>query len=178
MPKTRRERCPQCGFLDVIKWGKQSGHQRYKCKNCGTIFTFRRKDISKKNRFVWFEWWILMKQTVPQISQLSGISERQLYRLFDEYLDEYPQWEIQRREKVNLLIDGTWFPNKMCLIVYRDETVKATLFYRLTDEEWENEIREDLENLMSAGVEIESVISDGGGNIIKAVKKACPEVVR
>ena len=178
MPKTRRERCPQCGFLDVIKWGKQSGHQRYKCKNCGTIFTFRRKDISNKNRFVWFEWWILRKQTVPQISQLSGISERQLYRWFDEYLDEYPQWEIQRREKVNLLIDGTWFPNKMCLIVYRDETVKATLFYRLTDEEWENEIREDLENLMSAGVEIESVTSDGGRNIIKAVKKACPEVVR
>lgn len=80
MPKTRRERCPQCGFLDGIKWGNQSGYQRYKCKNCGTIFTFRRKDVIKRNRFVWFERWILRKQTVPLISQLSGISERQLYR--------------------------------------------------------------------------------------------------
>ena len=62
----------------------------------------------------------------------------------------------------------------MCLIVYRAETVKATLFYWLTDEEWENEIREDLENLMSADIEIESVTSDGGRNIIKAVKKGLP----
>lgn len=138
MVKSRRERCPHCGYLDVIKWGRQCGHQRYKCKNCGALFTFRRKDISKANRFIWFEWWILRKQTIRQISELSGHSERQLYRWFDEYLEHYPTWEIQRRERVNLLIDGTWFPNKMCLIVYRDETVKTTLFYRLTDDEWKN----------------------------------------
>ena len=75
MAKSRRERCPYCGFLDVIKWGKQCDHQRYKCKNCGSLFTFRRKDVSKANRFVWFEWWILRKQTVPQIAELSGCSE-------------------------------------------------------------------------------------------------------
>ena len=130
MAKTRRERCPNCGFLEVIKWGRRGNHQRYKCKNCGSLFTFRRKDISKANRFVWFEWWVLRKQTIPQISELSGYSERQLYRWFNEYLEEYPTWNIQRQEKVNLLIDGTWFPNKMCLVVYRDETVKTTLLYR------------------------------------------------
>ena len=27
MQKTRHERCPECGSKDVIKWGKQSGHQ-------------------------------------------------------------------------------------------------------------------------------------------------------
>ena len=61
MAKTRRERCPHCGFLEVIKWGRRANHQRYKCKNCGSLFTFRRKDVSKANRFVWFEWWILRK---------------------------------------------------------------------------------------------------------------------
>ncbi|MBR2129248.1 MAG: helix-turn-helix domain-containing protein [Bacteroidales bacterium] len=75
MSKTRRERCLNCGFLDVIKWGRRD------------LFTFRRKDVSKANRFVWFEWWILRKQTVPQIAELSGCSERQLYRWFDEYLE-------------------------------------------------------------------------------------------
>ena len=74
MAKTRRERCPHCGFLAAIKWGRQCGHQRYKCKNCGSLFTFRRKDISKVNRFVWFEWWILRKQTITQISELIGYS--------------------------------------------------------------------------------------------------------
>ena len=174
MPKTRRERCPQCGFLEVIKWGKRDGHQRYKCKNCGSLFTFRRKDIGKSNRFVWFEWWILGKQTLEQISTLSGYSTRQLSRWFDEYLDSCPIWRIRFHERVNLLIDGTWFPNKLCLVLYRNETVKSTLFYRLTDDEWEDEMWEDLRNIQSLGIEIESVTSDGGANIIKAVRKACP----
>ena len=178
MPKTRRERCPQCGFLDVVKWGKRDGHQRYKCKNCGSLFTFRRKDIGKSNRFVWFEWWILGKQTLEQISALSGYSTRQLSRWFDEYLDSCPAWRIKFHEKVNLLIDGTWFPNKLCLVLYRNETVKSTLFYRLTDDEWEDEMVEDLRNIQSLGIEIESVTSDGGANIIKSVRKACPNATR
>lgn len=178
MPKTRRERCPQCGFLDVVRWGKRDGHQRYKCRNCGSLFTFRRKDIGKSNRFVWFEWWILGKQTLEQLSALSGYSTRQLSRWFDEYLDNCPVWGIKFHEKVNLLIDGTWFPNKLCLVLYRNETVKSTLFYRLTDDEWEEEMVEDLRNIQSLGIEIESVTSDGGANIIKAVRKACPNATR
>ena len=102
-----------------------------------TLFTFRRKDIGKQNRFVWFEWWILGKQTLEQISTLSGYSTRQLSRWFDEYLNECPVWMVRFHEKVNLLIDGTWFPNKLCLVLYRNETVKSTLFYRLTDDEWD-----------------------------------------
>ena len=178
MSKNRKERCPECGFLDVIKWGKRGGHQRYKCKNCGSLFTFRRKDISKVNRFVWFEWWILGKQTIEQISALSGYSTRQLSRWFDEYLEECPAWEVKFHERVNLLIDGTWFPNKLCLVLYRNETVKSTLFYRMTDDEWEEEMVEDLRNIQRLGIEIESVTSDGGANIIKAVRKACPKAVR
>lgn len=105
MQKTRHERCQECGSKDVIKWGKQGGHQRYKCRGCGALFTFRRKDVSKSNRFVWFKWWILGKQTIKQVSEISGYSERQLSRYFDEYLRSYPEWKVQKREKVNLLID-------------------------------------------------------------------------
>lgn len=116
---------------------------------------------------MWFEWWILGKQTLEQISALSGYSTRQLSRWFDEYLDSCPAWRIKFHGKVNLLIDGTWFPNKLCLVLYRNETVKSTLFYRLTDDEWEDEMVEDLRNIQSLGIEIESVTSDGGANIIK-----------
>lgn len=178
MSKLRRERCPLCGFLDTIKWGQQNGHQRYKCKCCGSHFTARRKDVSSANRFVWFKWWVLRKQTIGEISELSGYSTRQLSRWFDEYLDQYPEWVIQRRDRVNLLIDGTWFPNKVCLVLYRDETVKTTLFYRLTDQEWEDEIKEDLQNIVNLGIEIESITTDGGTAIIKAIKKICPEAKR
>ena len=109
---------------------------------------------------------------------MSGYSERSIRNWFDDYLKSYPQWEIQRREKVNLLIDGTWFPNKLCLVLFRDENIKTTLFYRLTDNEWEDEIYEDLVNIQNLGIEIESVTSDGGRNIIKSVKRACPQAKR
>ncbi len=49
MSKSRKERCPQCGSLNVIKWGKRGNHQRFKCKNCDSMFTFRRKDVSVFN---------------------------------------------------------------------------------------------------------------------------------
>ena len=65
---------------------------------------------------------------------------RQFSRLLDEYLDDYPTWKIQSREKVNLLIDGTWFTNKICLVVYGDQTIKKTIFYRITDDEVEKEL--------------------------------------
>ena len=178
MTISRKERCPSCGSLAVIKWGRRNGHQRYKCQDCIRTFTFRRKDVSSKNRFVWFRWWVLRKQTLAEISSLSGYSERQLSRWFDVYLEKYPRWEIQRRERVNLLIDGTWFPNKLCLVVYRDESVKATLLYRITDEELEKEICEDLENIRSLGIEVESVTTDGGSGIIKAVRQVFPQAVR
>ncbi|MBO7108259.1 MAG: transposase [Verrucomicrobia bacterium] len=178
MVKKRHERCPFCGFLDTIKWGVQSGHQRYKCKNCGSLFTARRKDVSRNNRFVWFRWWVERKQTIEQISSLSGYSVRQLKTWFYEYLDKAPTWKIKRRGSVNLLIDGTWFPNKVCLVVYRADNIKATLFYRLTDDEKEWEIIRDLQTLRRMGLRISSVTSDGGPDIVRAVKYACPDAIR
>ncbi len=177
MAKTRRKRCPLCGFFECVKNGKQRGHQRYYCKNCESYFTSVRKDISAQNRFVWFEHWILGKQTIKQLVRSSGYSEKSLRNWFDEYLRNYPEWEISRREKLNLMIDGTYFPNKVCLVLYRDFNVKATLLYRLTDNEWEDEIREDLENILSLGIEIESVTCDGARNIIKSVKKTDKSII-
>jgi hypothetical protein len=123
---------------------------------------------------VWFERWILGKQTLRQLSDQSGYSEKSLRRWFDDYLRHYPRWEIRRSEKLNLMIDGTFFANNICLVLYRDNNVKATILYRLTDGEWEDELREDLENLLNLGIEIESVTTDGARNIIKAVRRSCP----
>ena len=85
----RRQRCPKCGSLDVIKWGVRDGAQRFKCRNCKCLFSSRRKDISKSNRFPWFRKWVSGRMTIEEISKASGYSSRQLHRWFDEYLDEY-----------------------------------------------------------------------------------------
>ena len=177
MDKSRKFRCWACGSLDVIKWGKQQGKQRYQCKNCGIYSTRINLMVSKRNRDVWFKEWIVGKQTFAQLVVKSGYSERTLKRYFYDYLEHYPVWNINRTESVNLLIDGTYFANKVCLVLYRDNRVKTTVLYRLTDGEWEEELAEDIENLLRLGITIESVTCDGLHNILKAVHKVSPNTV-
>lgn len=113
MEKLRRVRCPHCGFLESVKCGKQGGKQRYKCKNCSSVFSLKKSGVSANNKFVWFREWIIGKQTLREISRHSGYSVRTLQRMFDGYLVNYPQCEFSKERVVNLLIDGTYFPNKI-----------------------------------------------------------------
>ena len=92
-------------------------------------------------------------------------------------MERYPVWNIRTSDSVNLLIDGTYFANKLCLVLYRENNIKTTLFYRLSDGEWEEELREDLENLISLGITIESITCDGLRNILRAIRKSSPETI-
>ncbi len=63
------------------------------------------------------------------------------------------------------------------LRVYRDNTIKFTQLYRLTTGEWYEELREDLENLLSLQVQIESITCDGHKALLKAIKHVCPNII-
>jgi Transposase and inactivated derivatives len=177
MLKTKKLRCWVCGSLAVIKWGVRQGKQRFRCKDCGALNTRKNKGVSLSNRFIWFREWISGKQTFSQLVARTGYSERSLKYYFYHYLSHYPRWKIRPSEKVNLLIDGTYFKNKLCLVLYRDNNIKATQIYRITDGEWFEEISEDIQNLLNLGIQIESVTCDGLSNIIKAVKKTSPDTI-
>lgn len=58
MEKTRKKRCWSCQSLNVIRWGKQHETQRFKCKNCGLLFSSDNQGVSRKNRFIWFKEWV------------------------------------------------------------------------------------------------------------------------
>jgi hypothetical protein len=107
----------------------------------------------------------------------SGYSVRTLKRYFAQYLQESPLWKVYPSERVNLLVDGTYFNNDLCLVLYRDNTIKFTQLYRLTDGEWYQEMKEDLENLLELGVQIESITCDGHRSLLKAIRKVCKQVV-
>jgi ribosomal protein S27AE len=177
MVQKRRKRCPECGFLDTVKRGKRGGATRWYCKNCGSYFTDRRPHITSKNKEVWFREWIVGRQTIEQLAARSGKSVRSLKRYFYDRLPNCPTWHIQRRERVNLLIDGTYFPNKVCLVLYRDAAIKMTIFYRLTKGEHLHDLKEDLLNICRTGIEIESVTCDGAPNILRAVREVCPNAI-
>ena len=177
MVQKRKIRCPQCGFLGTIKKGKRNGYSRYFCKNCGSYFTDRRPHISEKNMFVWFRRWVREKQSISQIAQESGHSERTLKRYFYKILPTCPTWQIQKREKVNLLIDGTYFTNKVCLLLYRDNNIKMTILYRLAQREGLRDLMEDLQAIKDVGIEVVSVTCDGAANILKAARNVFPEAI-
>lgn len=116
------------------------------------------------------------RQTLHQISDESGLSQSTLKRCFHRFLQVPPTWSIYSSEQVNLLIDGTYFNNNLCLILYRDNNIKFTQLYRISNGEWYEEMKEDLDNLLSLGVQIESITCDGHKAILKAIRKSCKHV--
>ncbi len=173
MDKTKRKtRCWACGSLDVLRWGTRLGRQRFKCKSCDIFFTSENQGVRRSNELVWFRKWIIERQTIPLLSRDSGLSERTLKRKFYDYLEQYPQWTLPKSRAVHIVLDGTYFKNEVCLLVYLDNELKNAILYRTTAGEYTSEIEEDLINIMSAGIVIVSITSDGKPTILKAIKGA------
>jgi hypothetical protein len=84
---------------------------------------------------------------------------------------------IKSSERVNLLLDGSYFPNKLCLVLYRDDHIKYTQLYRITDGEWYEEIKEDITNLLALGIQIESITRDGHRSVLKAIRSTDKNIV-
>jgi len=157
-------------------WGKQQGKQRFKCKNCGILFTQNRPLQRFNNRFVWFKKWILERQTYKTLIRYSGLSKDTLQQTFYYFLNKAPKVKIIKRKKVHLRLDATYF-SSFNLICYQDDEDGYTQLIRFSDGEHFTEIKEDLDNLIKLGVHIESITTDGHKSILKAIKKSLPDVV-
>lgn len=72
-------------------------------------------------------------------------------------------------------MDATYF-KEFCVVCYQDDEDSYTQLIRFTDGEHFVEIKEDLENLIKLGVQIESVTTDGHKSALKALRKALPDV--
>ena len=139
------------------------------------LFSGENKSVALSNQFSWFNQWTLHRSTLEQLSARSGYSKRKLQYLFDQYLSNPPQWIIHQKINLYLIIDGTYFRQGLCLILYYDSVLKYALFYRFTTGELYKELKEDLENLKKLGIEIAAVTCDGKRSIIKSVKKVYPQ---
>jgi hypothetical protein len=162
--------------LEVNRFGKRDGKQRFKCKNCGIYFTRNRPEQKVQNRFIWFKKWVLERQTYKTLIRDSGYSKDTLQRTFYNILEQAPKIKIIKRDKVHLRIDATYF-RKFCLLCYQDGEDGYTQLLRFTDGEHYEEIKEDLNNLLYLGIQIESITTDGHKSIIKAIKKSAPDII-
>jgi len=109
------------------------------------------------------------------LSRDSGLSIDTLQRTFYLFLEQSPEVKIMKRNKVYLRIDATYF-QQFCLLCYQDHEDGYTQLIRFSDGEHYLEIKEDLDNLIKLGVQIESITTDGHKSILKAIKKSLPEV--
>lgn len=162
--------------MDVIKWGIQTGKQRFRCKNCDIFFTRNRPEQRVQNRFIWFRKWVLERQTYKTLSRDSGLSRDTLQRTFYQLLEQAPLVKIIKRYNVRLRIDATYF-NQFCVVCYQDNEDGYTQLIRFSDGEHYEEIKEDLDNLIKLGLRLESITTDGHKSILKAMKKSVPDVI-
>lgn len=138
------------------------------------LFTNNRPEQRLKNRFIWFKKWVIERQTYKTLIRDSGYSKDTLQRTFYTILEQAPKVKIIKRSNVNLRMDATYF-EKFCLICYQDNLDGYTQLIRFTDSEDYQEMKEDLENLIKLGIQIESITTDGHKSILKAIKNAIPE---
>jgi AraC-like DNA-binding protein len=139
------------------------------------LFTRSNPEQRLENRFIWFKKWVLERQTYKTLSRDSGLSKRTLQRIFYTFLEQSPEVKIIKRGSVHLRMDATYF-KRLCFVCYQDHEDGYTQLIRVTDGEHYTEIKEDLQNLIKLGVQIESITTDGHKSALKAIKKALPEV--
>ena len=82
-----------------------------------------------------------------------------------------PEFSFRQCTKAHIVIDGTYFSNDLCLVLYQDNDIKYTQLYRFSTGEYYSEIKEDLENLDRLGVQIESITCDGHKPTLKAIRE-------
>lgn len=99
-----------------------------------------------------------------------------LQRTFYRYLEQFPTVNILKRNHVHLRIDATYF-EQFCMMCYQDHDDGYTQLIRFTDGEHYSEIKEDIDNLIRLGVQIESITTDGHKSILKAIKASLPDVI-
>ena len=117
------------------------------------------------------------RQVYKNLVRDSGMSQSTIQRLFKRFLKDAPIVPVRSKGRVHLLIDGTYFPNDLCLILYYDHDLRYVQLYRHTDQERYSQIKEDLDNLKKLGVDVYSVTCDGHKAILKAIKKAYPKAL-
>jgi hypothetical protein len=105
------------------------------------------------------------------------MSERSISRLFKRFLQQAPEIAIKSKTHVHLIIDATYLPNGICLILYFDHDIRYVQLYRTSNQEKLREIKQDLQALKTLGMNVYSVTCDGHKSILKAIIKVYPDAI-
>ncbi len=165
-----------CGSKRIIKWGTQSGRQRYKCQRCHQLFVWKNKGKSLDKQKVWFKKWIMGRMTLEEIAKQKECSISTIQRLFREYLNNPPTPQIKANSNCHLMIDGT-YTSDFCLLNYFDNDLKYLQYYEIVRDENYRDFELGLRLLKATGLNIVSITSDGDRGLIMAINEVFPGIV-
>ena len=151
----QKKHCVNCGSGQTIKWGFQGGKKRFRCKNCNKVFYWTNAGSSKNQKLKLFKKWIAGKATLNELARETGKSARTLQRIFKNFMDYPPLPRPEPNSNCHLTIDGTYFKNNFCVLVYYDSRIKKR----------------------QVGLNIISITSDGQKGLIKAVRDVFPQAI-
>jgi hypothetical protein len=106
----------------------------------------------------------------------SGLSKDTLQKTFYYFLNRAPVTPIIHHDNIHLRVDATYF-KQFCVVCYQDDLISYTQLFRFSDAEQYEEIKEDLNNLLTLGLQIASITCDGHKATLKAIKKIMLSVI-
>jgi transposase-like protein len=82
--KVNHQRCPNCQFEELNKWGKKGGVQRYRCKGCGkTCNALTGSPLARLgHRETWAEFALTMKDglSTKEAGEICGVEPKTAFR--------------------------------------------------------------------------------------------------
>ncbi len=114
--------------------------------------------------------------SIRQIESLSGYSRSKLHRIKDYWLAQQPQEDFDYRRFNYLLLDGTYFHKRGCLIILMDVPTQKVIFNAYVDKESYHTVYPLLQRLKNKGLRPRSVTMDGHRHVIRAIRDIWPQV--
>ena len=153
--------------------------QRFKCLQCNKTFVRKRKDRKISNEQHWFKLWVTEGYSMRQLSAISGHSEFKLKQIKNYWLNQDPPALLKENiiQSKYLLIDGTYFHKKGCLVVFVDIEQKQLIHFEYIKCESFNTVYPILLYLKEQGLNPSAFTLDGHRTVTSALLKAWPNIV-
>ena len=170
--------CIKCGSKQVKKFGyTRAGTQRYRCLNCHTTYTWQNPLNKHKQQQIWFKYWVKEGFNIRQLAQLSGYSPAKIKRIKQYWLSRcVPPISCDFSRVKYLLLDGTYFKHKHCLLVLMDNSTGQVVGYKYTMRENYETVYQLSAALKAKGLNPISVTLDGHPSVIRALRVVWPDV--
>lgn len=164
-----------CGSAQTIKYGRQSGRQRYRCLVCGKAFQphkrVRRADFVER---LWSEY-VWGKQTLAQLSTKYHLDHKTIQKYFRERHPEtrFP-YELIPPHPIFLVIDAYYRSRGDGTIVFRVPKLQQNLLWYDIKYETILDYTNGVQSLVDSGWVIKGITIDGRPGTVRALEYYAP----